>query len=132
MAQLLNSRSNSPVRIGRKVKKIVSLIQSLINKFPTCCWYDGKWCWSTGITHVYETCCLSISCDPEGVRFLFEDPYGMTCQKLYPYNGRLYSKLRALQQLIWISPDYHTTKDAPKWALKYGRNYRQGERRRRR
>lgn len=124
MAKLFNSSSNSPIQVSRRVKKIVSQIQSLIEKHYNHCWYDGKWCWIGGITHVYETECRSISCDPDGVRFLYEDPNGMMCQKLFPYNGRLYSKLRALQQLIWVSPAYHTAKDAPAWELKYGRNYR--------
>lgn len=123
MAKVLNSNSSSSFRVGRKVKKIVSQIQSLIEKHYNHCWYNGKWYFQPHIAHVYETECRAISCDPDGVRFLYADPNGMMCQKLFPYNGRLYSKLRALQQLIWVSP-YYAKKDTPAWALKYGRNYR--------
>ena len=124
MAKVFNSSSNSPVRVGRKAEEIVSSIQRLIHEFPDCCWYDGKWYFQPHIAHVYETPCLSIHYVKDGVLFQYEDPFGNRNGRTFPYNGRLYSKLRALQQLIWVSPDYHTIKDAPAWALKYGRNYR--------
>ncbi len=124
MAKVFNSNSSSSFRVGRKVKKIVSQIQSLIEKFPNRCWYDSKLCWSSGITHVFATPCLFIRCQKNGVLFRYEDANGYSNNTTFPYNGRLYSKLRALQKMIWVSPDYHTTKDAPAWALKYGRNYR--------
>ena len=125
MATSFNSNSSSSFRVCRKVKKIVTQIQSLIEKFPGRCWYDGKWHnVGSDYSYVFETPCLSIRCMNNGVLFQYEDPFGNRNGRIFPYNGRLYSKLRALQQLIWISPDYHTTKDAPAWALKYGRNYR--------
>ena len=124
MAKVFNSNSSSSFRVGRKVKKIVSQIQSLIEKHCDHCWYDGKWYFQPNIAHVYETPCLSILYVKDGVLFLYEDPFGNRNGRIFPYNGRLYSKLRALQQLIWVSPAYHTKKEAPKWALKYGRNYR--------
>ena len=62
MAKVFNSNSSSSFRVCRKVKKIVSQIQSLIEKFPNRCWYDSKLCWSSGITHVFATPCLFIRC----------------------------------------------------------------------
>lgn len=123
MAQLFNSSSNSPVRVERKVKKIVSQIQSLIDKFPDCCWYDGKWVFSNG-PHVYETECRGIHFEEDGVLFIFEDPYGQLHGRILPYGPKLYSRLKLLRQLIWVSPGYHTKKDAPAWALRWGANYR--------
>ena len=126
MAQLLNSRSNSPVRVGRKVKKIVSQISSLIDKFPSCCWYDGRWYDVGGRnnSYVFETECRGIDFKEDGVYFYFDDPFGQTRFRKLPYGPKLYSRLKLLRQLIWVSPDYHTKKDAPSWALRWGANYR--------
>lgn len=124
MAQLLNFRSNSPVRVGRKVKKIVSQISSLIDKFPSRCWYDGRWYFGGNGPQVYETECRGIHFKEDGVLFLFDDPYGQTHGRILPYGPKLYSRLKLLRKLIWVSPDYHTKKDAPAWALRWGANYR--------
>lgn len=124
MAQKFNSHSDSPIRVGRKVKKIVSSIQSLIDKFPNCCWYDGRWCFGAGRPYVYETACLGIMYKENGVLFMFEDPFGNRYGETLPYGAKLYSRLKALRQLIWVSPGYHNKKDVPSWAYKYGANYR--------
>ena len=123
MAKVFNSNSSSSFRVGRKVKKIVSQIQSLIEKHCDHCWYDGKWGFGNG-PHVYETECRGIYFEEDGVLFLFDDPYGQRQGRILPYGPKLYSRLKLLRQLIWVSPDYHTKKDAPAWALRWGANYR--------
>ena len=127
MAKVFNSNSSSSFRVGRKVKKIVSQIKSLIEKHYNHCWYDGRWYDVGGGRHnsyVFETECRGIEFKEDGVYFYFDDPFGQTRFRKLPYGPKLYSRLKLLRQLIWVSPYYHTKKDAPAWALRLGANYR--------
>lgn len=125
MATSFNSNSSSSFRVGRKVKKIVSQIQRLIHEFPDCCWYDGSW-WCGGDTIVTtETELRLIEYADDGVRFGYSDFYGDRHYEVIPYDAKLLSRLRNLQQKIWIGmycivSKGHVKKTIPAWALKRG------------
>ena len=129
MAKLFNSSSNSPIKVSRRVKKIVSQIQTLVEKFPECCWYDGSW-WCGGTTVITETECRGIEYGNEGLYFYYADFYGDTHHKVIPYDAKLLSRLRNLQQKIHVGI-YHVysvfslenqkvINTVPAWALKRG------------
>ena len=124
MAKVFNSNSSSSFRVGRKVKKIVSQISSLIDKFPSCCWYDGSW-WCGGSSVTTETECLSITYAADGLHFWYADFYGDPHFHVIPYDAKLLSRLRNLQQKIWIGTycivsKGYVKKTVPAWALKRG------------
>ena len=125
MAKLFNSSSNSPIQVSRRVKKIVSQIQSLIKEFPDCCWYDGSW-WCGNGSVITETECLAMTYAADGLHFWFADFYGDHHFTVLPYDAKLLSRLRNLQQKIWVSTwrivsgKKTVKKTVPAWALKRG------------
>ena len=125
MATSFNSNSSSSFRVGRKVKKIVSQIQSLIEKHSNHSWYDGKW-WCGGAAVTTETEALSIRYANDGIHFWYADFYGDPHFKVIPYDAKLLSRLRNLQEKIWVGMHHVVSRKQnikntiPAWALKRG------------
>lgn len=72
-----------------------------------------------------ETECLSITYAADGLHFWYADLYGDPTFDVIPYDAKLLSRLRNLQQKIWIGmfcivSKGNVEKTVPAWALKRG------------